>query len=471
MLLLSCGGASSYKMPDRLTIEKTIEKGEFSEASKMIGLYLASDTISPTERYQMTFLLDWMKRVRRDFSQHDTSVISYIKRHYPEVTPDEIAAWEKSNALENMTIDGQKFYFNSAGRNLFRIDSDAAQHFQHPNAGQSDSLDRFLEWHVPKIVNMAKSRNTVYTSPVTMRVKYTLSVNPNEVPEGETVRVWMPYPRTDAKSHTNIKLHSTSQPLYIIAPDTYAHKSIYMEGTAKKDEPTVFSYEFSYTSFAQVHLFKPEDIKEYDKESDLYNEYTQQRAPHTLFSENIMNAVKEAVGEETNPYLKAKRIFTWIDSRFPWASAREYSTIPNIPEYVLANHHGDCGQVSLLFITMARAAGIPAKWQSGWMMHPGNRNLHDWAEVYFEGIGWVPVDQSFGRVKGTEEDKDSYYFFTKGLDAYRLIVNDDISREFFPAKIHHRSETVDFQRGEVEWKGENLYFGRWRYRMEIEYPN
>jgi transglutaminase-like putative cysteine protease len=187
-----------------------------------------------------------------------------------------------------------------------------------------------------------------------------------------------------------------------------------------------------------------------------------------VFSEKIKAAVKEVVGDETNPYLKVKKIFEWININFPWASAREYSTIPNIPEYVLANRHGDCGQVSLLFITMARCAGVPAKWQSGWMMHPGNKNLHDWAEVYYDGKGWVPVDQSFGRIAGAPDD-DSYYFFTKGLDAYRMIVNQGISGNFYPAKIHPRSETVDFQRGEVEWKGENLYFGRWRYKMEIEY--
>ena len=118
---------------------------------------------------------------------------------------------------------------------------------------------------------------------------------------------------------------------------------------------------------------------------------------------------------------------------------------------------------------MARYAGIPAKWESGWMLHPGNKNLHDWAEAYFEGIGWVPVDQSFGRVKGSIDDPDSYYFFTKGLDAYRLIVNDGISGDFYPAKIHPRSETVDFQRGEVEWRGGNLYFGRWKYKMEVTF--
>ena len=83
-------------------------------------------------------------------------------------------------------------------------------------------------------------------------------------------------------------------------------------------------------------------------------------------------------------------------------------------------------------------------------MHPGNINLHDWAEVYFEGQGWVPVDQSFGRVKSAKGNDNAYFFYTKGLDAYRMIVNQDISAPFYPTKIYPRSETVDFQRGE-EW--------------------
>lgn len=468
-LLLACGESLSNKAPNLNTIDKEIEKGNFTEASKMIGLYLANDTIAPEERYQMNFRLDKMKRIKRDFSQKDTTVINYIKKHYPQVTPEEIKTWEKSNALENMIIDGEKFYFNSAGRNLFRIDSIAALEYNLPNGGQSDSLNRFLAWYIPQLVKEAQKTKQIYSSPVKMRVKYTLTVKPNEVPAGEIIRVWMPYPRTDVESHTNIELISASQPLYIISPDSYAHKSIYMESTAIEGEPTIFNYEFAYTSYAQVHLFKAEDVKEYDIHSKLYKEYTAERAPHILFSENIKNRVNEIVGQEPNPYLKARKIYEWIDVNFPWASAREYSTIDNIPEYVLANKHGDCGQVSLLFITMARAAGIPVKWQSGWMMHPGNKNLHDWAQAYFEGIGWVPVDQSFGRVKESIGDDDSFYFFTKGLDPYRLIVNQDISSPFFPSKIYPRSETVDFQRGEVEWKGENLYFGRWKYNMDIEY--
>ncbi len=469
LLICGCGESVSRIAPNRELIEKTIQKGDFTEATKMIRLYLANDTVLPNERCEMNFFIEKMSRIRRDFTRSDTAVLSYIKRHHPAVTQQEIESWERSNALEHMIIDGEKLYFNSAPRNLFRIDSVAAKYFQHSNGGQSDSLNRFLAWHIPALVKEARHTNRVLISPVEMKVTYTLTVKPNEVPPGEIVRVWMPYPRTDNIAHTNIALLSVSQPQYIISPDTYLHKTIYMEGVSVEDQPLVFSYSFKYTSFAKVHLFQADDIKEYKTSSQLYKEFTTQRSPHIIFSDNIKNAVNEAVGDETNPYLKARKIYEWIDSNFPWASAREYSTIDNIPEYVLANRHGDCGQVSLLFITMARYAGIPSKWQSGWMMHPGNKNLHDWAEAYFEGVGWVPVDQSFGRIKESKGDDDSYYFFTKGLDAYRLIVNDDISRPLYPAKIHPRSETVDFQRGEVEWRGENLYFGRWRYNMDIEY--
>ena len=38
--------------------------------------------------------------------------------------------------------------------------------------------------------------------------------------------------------------------------------------------------------------------------------------------------------------------------------------------------------------------------------------------------------------------------------------NDDFSQPLVPAKRHFRSETVDSQRGEVEWRGGNLYCGQ-----------
>jgi len=50
-----------------------------------------------------------------------------------------------------------------------------------------------------------------------------------------------------------------------------------------------------------------------------------------------------------------------------------------------------------------------------------------------------------------------------------MIVNEGVSGKLFPPKKFMRSEPFDFQRGEVEWSGGNLYFDKWDYDMKIEY--
>ena len=101
------------------------------------------------------------------------------------------------------------------------------------------------------------------------------------------------------------------------------------------------------------------------------------------------------------------------------------------------------------------------------MSHPGSVNLHDWCQIYFDQTGWIPVDQSFGLQPS--DDPALKYFYLGSIDSYRLVVNEDYSKDFFPAKIYPRSETVDFQRGEVEWRGGNIYFDKWDYNMKIDY--
>jgi len=122
---------------------------------------------------------------------------------------------------------------------------------------------------------------------------------------------------------------------------------------------------------------------------------------------------------------------------------------------------------TMLFMAMARYQHIPVKWQSGWMMHPHEVNLHDWCEVYYDGIGWVPLDMSFNLQKSDNLSEKEFYI--SGIDAYRLIINDGIGSRLVPGKKFPRSEPFDFQRGEVEWRGGNLYFDQWDYHMNVEY--
>ena len=90
--------------------------------------------------------------------------------------------------------------------------------------------------------------------------------------------------------------------------------------------------------------------------------------------------------------------------------------------------------------------------------------MHDWGWLYLAPYGWVPMDVTTGLL--ATDDEDLRWFYLGGLDAYRIAFNDDFGRPFVPAKTHFRSETVDSQRGEAEWRGGNLYFDQWDYAFD-----
>ncbi|WP_446785051.1 transglutaminase-like domain-containing protein [Macellibacteroides fermentans] len=414
--------------------------------------------ISETERH---------RRIALDFRKDKESVVAYIQNYYPLVTDSMLDAWEESKALEVMYVHGKKCYFNQAAPNLFRIDPEAKK-VKEAKEGRSLSASELVnQKHLPEVINTLHSSNTTQGVPVRFEVTYKLTVKADAVPDGEVIRCWLPYPREDNRRQSEVELLSASNADYQIAPKEALHRTLYMEKRAEKNTPTQFSVAYRFTSSAEWFDLKEEQLRPYHTESDLYKKYTAESAAHVLFTPAIRHLSGHIAGNGDSPLQKVRKIFTYINDAYPWASAREYSTVPNIPEYVIDNRHGDCGMVSLLFITLCRLNGIPAKWQSGFMLHPGGVNLHDWAEVYFEGVGWVPVDQSFG-IPPFAEDNDTRYFFSNGIDAYRLIVNDDFSAPLVPEKHFTRSETVDFQRGEVEWKGGNLYFDKWTWDIDVQ---
>lgn len=444
-----------------------IDAGNFAKAEKRIYKLIGSGELTESQVWDLKAQIDLMQRIRLDFNKDLEDILPAIKKYYPNVSREQLETWEASGALECMTIDGKKKYFANAAANLFRIDPEARAVKKAKDNPEMDSLDKTLNRIIPKMVKEARKSGKNLLSPVRMRLNYTMKLKPDVIPEGEIVRCWMPWPREGHKRQSEIKLISTSREEYVIADNSHLQRSIYMEGKAEKGKATEFNVVFEITARPEVYLLKEDMIKPYDKTSPLYQEFTAERETHIRFTPEIQALSRLIVGDETHPLRIARKIFKYISDHYPWASAREYSTIPNIPSYVMQNNSGDCGQVTLLMLTLCRYNGIPARWQSGWMLHPGDVNLHDWGELYFEGVGWVPADQSFGR--RNFEDPDMEFFFLGGMDPYRLIVNDDYSAPLYPSKTWLRSETVDFQRGEMEWRGGNLYFNQWNWDMQVEY--
>ncbi len=448
-------------------INKLVTSGEFTNAIRLIDEKLQTQNLLYDDIFQLQFEKERLDRIRKDFNKTSEDILKYVRRYYPQADETYLKKWEDDGSLEFKVIDGQKWYFSRAASNLFRINKDAKKQKESVDGPYKDPLDIFLESYVPKVIQESKVKNSKFVNPLTMRLNYTVTLLENSIPHGEIVRCWLPFPREGRERQTEIKLLGINADEYVIASNDNQQRTIYLEKVVQENQPTIFNMVLEITSYAEVNSIDLNTIKPYNKESGLYKTFTKERFPHIVFTDKIKELSKRIVGDEKNPYLIARKIFTWISDNIPWAGAREYSTIENISDYCISRMHGDCGIKTLLFMTLCRYNGIPTKWQSGWMLHPNEVNLHDWCEIYFEGYGWLPVDQSFGLVQS--ENEEEKYFFFGSTDAFHLITNDDYSSPLFPAKIFPRSETVDFQRGELEWRGGNIYFDKWKYKMEVEY--
>ncbi|MGM0619590.1 MAG: transglutaminase domain-containing protein [Bacteroidota bacterium] len=466
IFMLISSGFLSFRHYSEEHIMRYFMEGNFSKAEQLISEKLKSNPDKET-RKELEIIRAKMYRIELDFSKSESDIKKELLPYFPELSDKHLRKWEKAGKLEMRIINSERKYFRNAVANLFRLDKQAALVKEKKDGKIMDPLKKFCIQHTSELIRKAKNGKKSETFNCKFQIDFSITLKPDVIPAGETVKCWLPFPRKSLPRQKNIELLEVNSSNYFLASNSTLQRNLYIEKKTKAGKSTIFSYSALFETRPQWFQPQNHDIKPYHKNSELFREYTAERPPHITFSEEIKQLAGEITSGKTNSYENVKAIYYWIDENIPWASALEYSTFENIPEYVLKNRHGDCGMQTLLFMSLARASGIPCKWQSGWMLHPGEVNLHDWCEVYYEGVGWVPLDQSFGLQKTDNQQIKEFYI--SGIDGYRLIINDDFSREFNPPKEFFRSEPIDFQRGELEWSGGNIYFDKWKYKMDIKY--
>ena len=242
------------------------------------------------------------------------------------------------------------------------------------------------------------------------------------------------------------------------------------------NRPVEFKVDYEYTRYG-VYF----DM-EHDKsgsaaaaaEGPVLDEFLRE-GPHVAFTPEMRELSTQIVGHETDPRKKAKLIYDWIAEHIKYSFAIEYSTIRDIGDYCRSKGYGDCGQEALLFITLCRLNGVPARWQSGWNTFPGFKDIHDWSEIYVAPYGWVPVDPYMGIFSmryatslSPEQRRELRDFYFGGMEQYRMAANSDHSQALTPPKQSMRSDDVDFQRGELEYGNHNIYFDKYSYELEVK---
>jgi len=157
-----------------------------------------------------------------------------------------------------------------------------------------------------------------------------------------------------------------------------------------------FTVELSYYVFSLNirYLIDPSLIGEYDKNSDLYEKYTQPEKLIQSTHPDIVAVAQNITSDMNNTHEKVSKIYNFVITHLRYATQEEEKGAL----WALKNGVGDCSEYSYLFVALCRAAGIPARIQAGFAFHYDNEALnngHMWAEYYIENYGWVPVDATW----------------------------------------------------------------------------
>ncbi|HKI32844.1 MAG TPA: transglutaminase domain-containing protein [Gemmataceae bacterium] len=106
---------------------------------------------------------------------------------------------------------------------------------------------------------------------------------------------------------------------------------------------------------------------------------------------------ESAVGEETEPLKKARRIERWV-----FENVRNDNQVPFVPaDHVARLLKGDCRQHAMLAAAMCRAADVPSRTAVGLVYATDERGkpmmaYHMWTEVWVQGQ-WLAIDPELGQ--------------------------------------------------------------------------
>ena len=95
---------------------------------------------------------------------------------------------------------------------------------------------------------------------------------------------------------------------------------------------------------------------------------------------------RQLAGRERDPALVAERLTHWV---YGHVEKRLTVSVPSAVQ-VLAARRGDCNEHTVLYVALARAAGLPARAAAGLVHLDGRFYYHAWPEVWLGD--WVAVD-------------------------------------------------------------------------------
>ncbi len=427
----------AVELPDEVKFFKY--SGDFEgEERAVLSLLEKEQPICMRRRLELE--LEICREMQRDYLMDFDTLLSKIREKYPACKAENLEYIISTGTADYIRKNGVRFFQRSARSNILEC---KRAYLEKLESGEDPKPFRNPLRHE----NLEIMKKHGYRK-VRYRVREWLEIAEHAQREGKVIRVHLPYPAV-CPEQSEIVLHSSSHPVYISESD---QRTAFIETEYKKGER--FEIEFSYVLTVPYHNLDPAKVS-----PEQPSFYTDEQLPQIRLTPYIRELANEIKGDETNPLILAWKAYEYVTTHVTYSYMREYLCIENIPEFALMNGRGDCGVMALAFISLCRAMGVPARWQSGSHCRPTGIGSHDWAQFYVAPWGWLHADPSFGEGAHKYGDTELWYHYCGGFDTFREINCNDIAVPFDPPKRYLRTDPYDNQSGEAEYEDVGLGFG------------
>lgn len=435
--------------------------GNFAAAERLIERRLREGC---PEAMRRRLLLEQkiLKRLPGNYPLDWDGALMRLQEAVEGFRPEELTELMDSDYADWIYVEGKPHFRDNLAENLFKTRADYAARRRKKPEGES-AENRFLQEALRQMQADGGMERT-------LRLRSRLRLCEEAGAEaGETVRVWLPLPGVGAQVKAvrilddGVKgMPAGSVKRVRIAPKTAWQRTIFWEAAWQPGMEFAVEYEYDVAA-GYVDLWGDPGAQKDPRLSAWRTRYAcmdaaeeddlSEQPPHIVFSPMLRALTDEIAGGETRPLEKARRIYDFVTTKIRYSYMRSYLTLPVIPEYAAAGRKGDCGVQAVLFITMCRIAGIPARWQSGLYANPGRVGNHDWARFYTREYGWLYADCSFGGGAHRAGNEEWRRFYFGNLDPWRMPSCRRFQSDFEPPMERLRSDPYDAQSGEAELSG------------------
>jgi transglutaminase-like putative cysteine protease len=289
-------------------------------------------------------------------------------------------------------------------------------------------------------------------TPLSRSFEFTYVVHVPALPAGsQAMRIWIPLPQTG--EHQRIRNLRIESPVrYRVGHDLqFGNKFAYLDVTAAKGGAP---FDVRLTFEARRDEYKAAlPAGDPPAPGSFPPEIARYLQPDRLVPTNGMigDISRETTAGVSDPLAKARKIYEYVIAHMHYDhDGTGWGHGDAI--FACTMHHGNCTDFHSLFIGMARAAGIPARFEIGFALPPGQHEgklagYHCWAEFYIQGTGWVPVDASEAWQNPARHD---YYFGALDPNRVRFTRGRDLMLE--PAPIGEPVNYIVYPYAEVDGK-------------------